>query len=235
MESDDLLPVGVVLTLVNGAGQSQRLQVRDCKSVAGDIEVYFRSPLDFTISSGSVVCHKIRHLVAAENCPLTEQFFHVVVEYESDGEVYGEEFTYDVGLGRSYNPASYTEFSAAWPAIDTDNIANWLRTGLDSALLVGYDSVEAVYAAVGKNVNRVRNRSALVPQIVNRTMYWMAVAGIVPSAWTDKVEEWLAFLDDQFDKLYMTANIAWYDDDDDGEASDEELLADRVTSIRLVK
>lgn len=230
-----LPPTGMVVTLVSDSGQRQELHVRDASLVDGDVTLTFKSVLDFDISGGSIISHLVSYTVSAANCPEVRSNYFAVLTYESNGVVLEDELTFDVGLSYSYNPATYSDFSRVWATISTDVVSNIERTHLESALDNGYESVENVYGAAGRNVNRVRNRKALVPQIINRAMHWLGMAGIVPAAWADKIPEWLELLDAQFDGLYKTAPISWYDDDDDGEATAEEENRSRNTSIRLVK
>lgn len=229
---------GAVFTLTNELGQVQECQARDVLLDDDEVTLRLRSMLDFTVTEGTLVGHRVQYLVSAENAAENDSNFRAVVRYTVDGDYREFEETYDTGLSQAYNPASYADLLRKWPAAEVETIRSWLGTALDSPLLAGYDSVERILAANDRNINRVRNRKALTPLILNRAMRSMAEQGHVPSAWATDIPGYIDLLDQDFDKQFglIIGTLQWYDDDDDGAASEEEmLLNNKVGNIQLVK
>jgi len=247
-ESDEItytLPEGVsaptrgaVFTLTNELGQQQECQARDVLVDDEECTLRLRSMLDFTVTEGTLVGHKVQYTLASENAPENDSNFRAVVRYTVGGDYREYEETYDTGLSQAYNPASYADLLRKWPAAEVETVRSWLGTALDSPLLTGYDSVERILAANDRNINRLRNRRSLTPLNLNRAMRSMAEQGHVPSAWASDIPGYIDLLDEDFDKQFglIIGTLQWYDDDDDGAASDEELLLNnRVGNIQLVK
>lgn len=154
----------------------------------------------------------------ATQCPTITQNLRAVFTGTVNGFTVRREVIFDVGLRESCNPATVADLREKWPDHWRSEVEEW--TGLRGlpALNTGYDRVETRIFATGRNPNRIRDARPLAPLVVNRAFREMAVFGLVPSAWTDKIPEYIALLDKDFDSglVDVLSGVQWYDDQDQG-------------------
>lgn len=157
-------------------------------------------------------------VISGANCPNIAQNHRAVFTATVNGFEVRRETIFDVGLRESYNPATVADLRQAWPDHWRSELEEWAGLRGLPALVAGYDRLETRIFATGRNPNRIRDTRPLVPLIINRAFREMAVFGLVPSTWTDKIPEYIAFLDRDFDALLIDSlsGVQWYDDFDSG-------------------
>ena len=183
------------------------------------LELGLTDPLAFALASGDLGKGiEASYTVQASQCPNVAQNFRATFTATVDGHTVRREVVYDVGLRESYNPASVSDIRQRWPDFWRSELEEWAGLRGLPALWSAYDRVETRIFATGRNPNRIRDVAPLVPLIVNRAFREMALNGLVPSAWTDKIGEYIAQLDKDFDALLLEtmSAVQWYDDFDNG-------------------
>lgn len=231
------LPVsGQWLQVVSASGTTQQVQVRRVDALEG--RIYLRQPTHASLSAGDKI-HGLDVFVdiSAEQTPKVESNYRAVFSATSlSGDRVSAEVIYDVGLRPNTNPATIADLYSAWPNIHSSVVAEWVGTHGDTAVLEGWRAVSDDIWASQKNPNRIRDLTILVTPVVNRMLRYMARFGQVPAG-VESISEWSDQLDDDYRadlNKAMNGGLLWYDDDDDGVASESETTP-RTSSIVLVR
>ena len=177
------------------------------------------------------------YTLTAEQCPNIAQNYRAEFTATVHGFTVRREVIYDVGLRESYNPATVADIRSKWPDYWRSELDEWAGLRGLPALTAAYDRVETRIFAAGRNPNRIRDLGPLVPLIVNRSFREMAGFGLVPSAWTDKIGDYIDRLDRDFDAALVetVAAVQWYDDTDNGAGGLGQGSAPSRGRIRLTR
>jgi hypothetical protein len=183
------------------------------------LELGLTDPISITLASGDLGQGvEASYTVQAVQCPNVAQNFRATFTATVDGSTVRRETIFDAGLRESFNPATVADVRQAWPDFWRSELEEWAGLRGLPALWAGYDRVETRIFASGRNPNRIRDARPLVPLIVNRAFREMSLNGLVPSAWTDKIGDYIDRLDKDFDVLLIEtlSAVQWYDDFDNG-------------------
>ena len=236
---DDDIPTagpreGDVIEIASVAGRRSyvttitEVMITDATEVPALATIVVRDPLPFAVVAGDTLKGvRVSYTLTAAQVPRVEQNFRAVFRATVAGAEMEREVIFDVGLRESYNPATVIDVKESWPDLAESEVIEWQNTGAAPALDSSWEDVCRKFFSVGKNPNRIRDVLSLRPLVVNRVFRRLAMFGLVPAVWADKVPEYIALLDSTFATLFgeVIAGVQWYDDEDDGIATSVELPA----------